>query len=62
LTGVFGYASVDVHMQWRTTPEHAKAVAPDPDKDASGVDLMPALTVPGIDPVTGYFHVHFRKA
>ncbi len=53
LCGVFGYASIKDHMQWRQTPEHAEVVS------APGPDMEPAA-VPGIDPSTGYFHVKFQ--
>jgi hypothetical protein len=55
LFGVFGYASIDVHMTWRETPEGKKA------GEESAAKMTPATIVPGIDPKTGYFHVRFRE-
>jgi hypothetical protein len=52
--GVFGYASVDAHMQWRETPEAKKYGEPSD-------TVLPAVIVPGIDPKTGYFHVKFQE-
>jgi hypothetical protein len=54
LYGVFGYASIDVHMRWRETPEGIEAGKPNP-------KVRPATVVPGIDPDTGYFHVKFHE-
>jgi hypothetical protein len=54
LYGVFGYASIDVHMQWRETPEGKKHGEP-------SKTVRPATIVPGIDANTGYFHVKFRE-
>lgn len=54
LYGVFGYASIEVHMQWRETPEGKK-------HGESSTTILPAAVVPGIDPSTGYFHVKFRE-
>ena len=56
LYGVFGYASIDVHMKWRETPEGIRA------GQAAAESMRPATVVPGIDPSTGYFHVKFQEA
>lgn len=53
LYGVFGYASIDVHMKWMETPEGRGA------GEASKKNLRPGVEVPGVDSGTGYFHVEF---
>lgn len=59
LHGVFGYASIDVHMRWREHPEHSKAVDAFAKLHREGV-VIECANIPGIDPETGYFHVHFH--
>ena len=61
LYGVFGYASIDVHMKWRETQEGTKAREADESMEKKNIILLPASTVPGIDAETGYFHVKFRE-
>lgn len=61
LYGVFGYASIDVHMKWRETQEGTKAREADESMEKKNIILLPATTVPGIDAETGYFHVKFRE-
>lgn len=60
LCGIFGYASIDVHMKWREQPEHEKASEIFAELEKRNLILRPA-DVPGIDPETGYFHVHFHQ-
>ncbi|RDW80127.1 hypothetical protein BP6252_04765 [Coleophoma cylindrospora] len=55
LAGFFGYDSIDVHMQWRETPEGIAA------REGGDDSVRPATIVPGIDAETGYFHVKFRE-
>ena len=59
LCGVFGYASIDDHMKWRETPEGKEFGRVD--DDPKNRLTVPATSVPGIDPDTGYFHVHFHE-
>ncbi|MCJ1474094.1 hypothetical protein MMC13_002752 [Lambiella insularis] len=61
LYGVFGYASIDVHLKWRETPEAKKAAATDEGMERRNLTFEPATVVPGLDPDTGYFHVKFRE-
>jgi hypothetical protein len=42
-------------MKWRETPEAKKAGG------NFGQEVWPATEVHGIDPETGYFHVHFQE-
>ena len=55
--GIFGFASVEDHMEMRTIPEIAEA-AQDTFKVSKQMKLRPS-TVPGNDE-EGMFHVHFR--
>jgi hypothetical protein len=55
LYGVFGYASIDVHMKWRETPEAQRA------GKAAFESMKPATVIPGVSESTGYFHVHFQE-
>ena len=61
LHGLFGYASIDAHMAWRATPEHARAGEIFADLERRGVSLEAAGEVPGVGRETGYFHVRFRR-
>ena len=55
LHGVFGYASIEDHMRWRETPEHAEAIK------IMG-SLVSNLSLGSAD-IQGkdMFHVKFRK-
>ncbi len=60
LHGVFGYASVDDHIRWRETPEHAQVI--EDLEPLANLDLRPA-SVPGgsiFVPGESMFHVKFR--
>ena len=61
LFGVFGYASIDVHMKWRETPEGIRAAATVEKDEDTNLDFLVATIVPGVDPSTGYFHVIFHE-
>jgi len=59
LHGVFGYASVDDHLKWRDTPEHAQVIA---SMGRSPLKLGNAI-VPGgfiFVPDSSMFHVNFH--
>ena len=62
LHGVFGYASVDDHIRWRETPEHAQVI------EDMGRSILAKLglgnaRMPGGNifvPDSSMFHVKFR--
>lgn len=60
LHGLYGYDSVDAHLKFKKTAEHAKISSLFQELEKDGVIVRPA-EVPGIDPKTGCFHVHFRS-
>ena len=60
LAGVFGYPSIEHHMQWRQHSEHDKIKENSEDPKNEHMKSV-AAKVPGIDPDTGYFHVKFQK-
>ena len=55
LYGVFRYASIDVHIKWRETPEAQRA------GKAAFDSMNPATAIPGVGEDTGCFHVHFQE-
>jgi hypothetical protein len=63
LYGVFGYTSIEAHMEWRETPECRKARGVDEPEESQDKTMWPATSVPGIpaDPDASYFHVKFQE-
>ncbi len=62
LHGVFGYASVDDHVRWRETPEHAQVIE-DMGRSPYGKLGMGNAILPGGNlfvPDSSMFHVRFR--
>ena len=62
LHGVFGYASVDDHIKWRETPEHAQVIEDIGRSPLSNLGLGNA-SMPGGNifvPDSSMFHVKFR--
>lgn len=60
LAGIFGYESIEAHMKWRATPEHAQAGEIFDDLANKGIILEPDTSISGIGLDTGYFHVRFQ--
>jgi hypothetical protein len=61
LVGIYGYASISVHMAWRETSEHAQAGEIFGELKRHGIVVEPETSVYGIDANTGYFHVKFHS-
>lgn len=61
--GVFGYGSIQDHMDWRKHPEHPmqKSKATRVEDGGAGDPSMVPAEVPGIDRETGYFHVESKE-
>ena len=62
LLGVFGYSSVDDHVKWRQTPEHAQLLE-DMGKTPFGQLALGEPTLPGGNtfiPDSSIFHVEFH--
>ena len=62
LLGVFGYASVDDHIKWRQTPEHARVIE-EMGRSELGMLGLGNANVPGGNsfvPDSSMFHVRFR--
>ena len=62
LHGVFGYASVDDHIKWRETPEHAQVIE-DIGRSPLGNLGLGDASMPGGNifvPDSSMFHVKFR--
>ena len=63
LHGVFGYAAVEDHVDWRKTPEHAQVIE-DMSKSPLAQLGMGNAFLPGgflFVPDASMFHVKFRK-
>ncbi len=61
LHGVFGFASVDDHLRWRETPEHAQVIEDMGRSPLGGLGLGNAR-IPGGNvfvPDSSMFHVRF---
>ena len=63
LHGVFGYASVDDHIKWRETPEHAQVIETMGRSPLGNLGLGNAR-LPGGNifvPNSNMFHVNFQE-
>jgi hypothetical protein len=61
LHGVFGYDSLQDHLDWREHPEHGNAAQTFVDLAARGISVIPDVRAKGVDAAKGYFHVKFES-